>query len=328
MAFLSSPLCSAAILCICFVLPAFAGLQGLQHKPKHDGSLNFLVIGDWGRNGLYNQSMVAIQMGKLGDKLDIDFVVSTGDNFYDSGIRGVNDPTFVLSFTNIYTAKSLRRKWYSVLGNHDYRGNALAQLSPILRKIDRRWFCQRAFMLNAGVAEFFFIDTTPFISDYFNNTNHHYDWRGVFPRQNYLKNNLKDLEEALVKSTARWKIVVGHHAIRSIGHHGDSPELVKYLVPMLKANNVDMYLNGHDHCLQHISSVDSPLLYVTSGAGSKAWRGDVKETHSDVVKFFYDGQGFMSVQMTENDADFAFYDVFGDKIHHWKVSKSAMHSSV
>jgi len=37
-----------------------------------------------------------------------------------------------------------------------------------------------------------------------------------------------------VKSSARWKIVVGHHAIRSIGHHGDSVELKRLLVPLLK----------------------------------------------------------------------------------------------
>jgi len=65
-------------------------------------------------------------------------------------------------------------------------------------------------------------------------------------------------------------------------------------------------------------------LYLTSGAGSKAWRGDVKESHSD-VKFFYDGQGFMSVQMTETDTNFAFYNVFGDRLHHWKVTKPMMH---
>ena len=41
--------------------------------------------------------------------------------------------------------------FWTVLGNHDYRGNALAQLSPILRRIDRRWFCQRSFILNAGI---------------------------------------------------------------------------------------------------------------------------------------------------------------------------------
>lgn len=38
----------------------------------------------------------------------------------------------------------------AVLGNHDYRGDVDAQLSPVLRKIDRRWFCLRSFILNAG----------------------------------------------------------------------------------------------------------------------------------------------------------------------------------
>jgi len=58
----SPPLHSATILCIYFVLPAFAELQRLQHQPKHDGSLNFLVVGDWGRKGKYNQSLVATQV--------------------------------------------------------------------------------------------------------------------------------------------------------------------------------------------------------------------------------------------------------------------------
>jgi hypothetical protein len=39
---------------------------------------------------------------------------------------------------------------FSVLGNHDYRGNALAQLSPVLRKIDDRFICMRSFIVNTG----------------------------------------------------------------------------------------------------------------------------------------------------------------------------------
>ena len=84
---------------------------------------------------------------------------------------------------------------------------------------------------------------------------------------------------ALKDSTAKWKIVVGHHPVRSIGHHGDTKELIRQLLPILEVihlgqyifycilykkilviklnlqeNNVDMYINGHDHCLEHISS--------------------------------------------------------------------------
>lgn len=42
---------------------------------------------------------------------------------------------------------------------------------------------------------------------------------------------------ALRESTAKWKIVVGHHAIRSIGHHGDTQELIQQLLPILQVTN-------------------------------------------------------------------------------------------
>lgn len=51
-------------------------------------------------------------MGEIGAKLNIDFVISTGDNFYSRGLTSVNDPAFVESFTEIYTAKSLQKQWY------------------------------------------------------------------------------------------------------------------------------------------------------------------------------------------------------------------------
>ncbi|XWS50873.1 hypothetical protein CRYUN_Cryun12cG0127000 [Craigia yunnanensis] len=60
------------------------------------------------------------------------------------------DPEFKDSFTKIYTANSLQKEWYIVLGNHDYKGDVQAQLSPILRKIDSRWLCQRSFIVGIG----------------------------------------------------------------------------------------------------------------------------------------------------------------------------------
>ena len=105
------------------------------------------------------------------------------------------------------------------------------------------------------------MDTTPFVDVYFIDPEDCiYDWRGIYPRQTYLANLLKvimysvlnlklyalfvynlaniglnkDLELALRESNANWKIVVGHHAIRSVSHHGDTPELIDQLLPMLE----------------------------------------------------------------------------------------------
>ncbi|KAM3753349.1 hypothetical protein ACB098_03G087500 [Castanea mollissima] len=310
-----------AILSLCLVT-SLAEFQRLVQPTKADGSLSFLVVGDWGRRGGYNQSQVAHQMGIIGDKLDIDFVISTGDNFYEDGLTGVDDPAFDESFSNIYTAPSLQKQWYTVLGNHDYRGDVLAQLSPILRKLDSRWLCLRSFIVDAEIVEFFFVDTTPFSDKYFTNPKDDvYDWRGVLPRDQYLSNLLKELDLALKESTAKWKIVVGHHTIRSAGTHGNTVELVAQLLPILRANNVDFYINGHDHCLEHISSPDSALQFLTSGGGSKAWKGDIDWWNPKEMKFYYDGQGFMSVQITQAGVDIAFYDVAGRVLHKWGTNK-------
>ena len=65
----------------------------------------------------------------------------------------------------------------------------------------------------------------------------------------------------------------------------------------------------------------SGIHFLTSGGGSKAWRGDVKPWNPEELKLYYDGQGFMSVQITEIKADIVFYDVFGKALHTWSISK-------
>ncbi|KAF5934274.1 hypothetical protein HYC85_030445 [Camellia sinensis] len=67
------------VLCL-LVSICSAELQRFEHPPsKGDGS-----------------------MGVVGEKLGIDFVVSTGDNFYDNGMTGENDAAFEESFTGLH----------------------------------------------------------------------------------------------------------------------------------------------------------------------------------------------------------------------------------
>ncbi|MFV8441952.1 hypothetical protein [Flavobacterium sp. LB2P44] len=51
-----------------------------------DGSLNFIVVGDFGRNGYYYQKEVANQMGKAAMTLGSKFTLTMGDNFYPNGV--------------------------------------------------------------------------------------------------------------------------------------------------------------------------------------------------------------------------------------------------
>ncbi|MCO5590634.1 hypothetical protein L7F22_044605 [Adiantum nelumboides] len=294
-------------------------------------SLNFLVVGDWGRHGLYNQSLVATQMGKVGQDFGIEFVVSVGDNFYNSGLTGVNDSAFTESFTDIYTASSLQTLWYAVLGNHDYRGDTLAQLSAEIAQRDPRWVCRRQFQLSFPLCnetdarhngacnetvDMFFFDTTPFVDLYWENTTtKHYDWRGLAPRAEQLQSQLQDLDLNLQASNATWKIVLGHHTMRSIGNHGDTSELIEQLLPILEKYEVDMYVNGHDHILQHIKCDDSPIHFFTSGGGSKSYAGLQSYGNDDGVQFVHDGQGFLSISIAAMSAVLTFYDVYGAALY-------------
>jgi hypothetical protein len=69
----------------------------------------------------------------------------------------------------------------------------------------------------------------------------------------------------------------------------------------------------HKHC--------SGIQFFTSGGGSKAWRGDIRPWNAAELKLYHDGQGFMSVQINETNADVVFYDVFGKVLHTWSISK-------
>lgn len=51
----------AIALDLCFFYTS-AELERFDHPAKSDGSLSFLVVGDWGRRGAFNQSQVASQV--------------------------------------------------------------------------------------------------------------------------------------------------------------------------------------------------------------------------------------------------------------------------
>ena len=65
----------------------------------------------------------------------------------------------------------------------------------------------------------------------------------------------------------------------------------------------------------------SQIQFLTSGGGSRAWKGDVKQWDPEELKLYYEGQGFMSVEMTKKEAKQVFYDVFGNVLHKWSHSK-------
>jgi tartrate-resistant acid phosphatase type 5 len=230
---------------------------------------NFLVVGDWGRDGNAHQREVAVQMGRAAQSLASQCVFSVGDNFYEDGVHATSDPLWRSSFEAIYSAPSLQVPWYVALGNHDYRGSPQAQID--YATISQRWRMPSRYYKVSGSQiaaphlEVFVIDTSPLVHKYRKDV-HSAIAANVVGQD--VPAQLRWLDEQLSRSTAPWRLVLGHHTIYSGGSgHGDTSETTELIEPLLRRHGVQAYINGHDHDLQHIrrGGVD----YLCCGAGSE-----------------------------------------------------------
>lgn len=259
-------------------------------------ALNFCVIGDWGRNGQYYQKEVATALGAGMVGIDGKFIISTGDNFYPKGVKSVTDPLFASSFENIYTAQSTQEDWFVVLGNHDYKENPDAQIA--YSKISRRWkmparyysFIQKAD--DGATVEFFCLDTNPFQSDYYKEEDY-----GPKVKKCDTAAQKKWLIQQLQKSTATWKIVVGHHPLYSAGKRmGKTGDMEKQFADIFNKYNVDAYFCGHEHHLEHDKTENNYFHHFISGAGSEAR----PVNSASYAKYVAAEHGFMSVAISNN----------------------------
>jgi tartrate-resistant acid phosphatase type 5 len=206
-------------------------------------ALRVLAFGDAG-TGSSDQYEVAETMRRVCQKKPCDMAVMLGDNFYENGVINISDNQFLIKFEKPYGPLGITI--YPISGNHDGRGNIESQVGYSNRSTYWK-MPHQYYEYTVGSVHFFAID-----SNTFSNNSAQREW---------LANSLKN-------STAKWKIVYGHHPIRSGGKHGDSPELIENLEPLL-CQYADMYLAGHDHDLQYLKS-DCGLPLVVSGAAAKS----------------------------------------------------------
>ncbi|WP_207535928.1 purple acid phosphatase family protein [Desertivirga arenae] len=268
---------------------------------KEPLALNFIAMGDWGRNGDDHQKEVARQMGKTARDVKAQFVVATGDNFYPSGVISKTDPLFKYSFEDIYTDFSLQWDWYVILGNHDYKSNPDAQVE--YSSISRRWkmparYYSKTFNINNDPSQkvlMVFIDTNPLIPEFYKNAEYGPNVKG----QDTTKQK-RWLEKTLQSAGAdiKWKIVVGHHPMFTGGSRTegyDTKAIRNSLKPVLDKYGVDVYLTGHEHSLQYIKPPGTTHHFI-SGAASEATSARLID-HS---KFSASDYGFMLFSVTSN----------------------------
>jgi len=291
----------------------------LARATAADRPFSFLVVGDWGRDGAQHQRDVAEAMGRAGAESDARFILSVGDNFYENGVQSASDPQWRTSFEAIYTAPSLQIPWFVALGNHDYRGNPQAQLDYAARsprwKMPRRYYQVSGAMMGAPEIELFVIDTSPLVQ--------RYREKVEAPIAHNVATQDGDkqlawLDGALAASSAPIKLVVGHHTLRSGGSgHGETPEIVQHVLPLLRQHGVTAYINGHDHDLQHIRA--DGLDYLCCGAGSEVR----PVTAVQGTQFCISRSGFALVKLAAGQIGVEFRDYAGENLYAAALGRKA-----
>lgn len=101
-----------------------------------DTALDFIVMGDTGKASDRRARSIAALSAAVADK-PLSFALLLGDNFYQRGINSVDDIRWASDFEKLFNEAEFNIPFYSILGNHDYRGNVQAQID--YSQDSRRW---------------------------------------------------------------------------------------------------------------------------------------------------------------------------------------------
>ena len=226
--FFSALLLMGAIVSVSSCKPTTDSTSSLPAEVEDN--FNFIVANDLGRNGYYDQKIIAEQMG---------------------------DPELMLD-------------WYPVLGNHEYRGNTQAVLdySGVSRRwcMPARYYDKSFEVGDSSSLKVVFIDTAPLIDKYHKESEESY--RDVAAQD--MEAQLHWIDSVLNASHETWKIVIGHHPVyaQTPKDEIERENLQQRLDPLLRKYDVDMYIAGHIHNFQHIKVSGSDVDYVVNSSAS------------------------------------------------------------
>lgn len=295
-----------------FTVSAFVLAFGTYAQTElKKGDINLIVVSDLGRNGYYEQKDVAQTMGKVAENIGPDAVLALGDTHHYGGVQSVSDPLWMTNYELIYSNPELMVNWYTICGNHEYRGNTQAVID--YSGISRRWkmpakYYTKTFDDHGTSVRVVFIDTTPLIDKYRKKADTYPD--AVLQD---VEAQLKWLDKTLSDAGEDWIVVVGHHPIYADTDKPDSErsDMQKRVDTILRKHNVDMYICGHIHNFQHIRMPESKIDYVVNTSGSLTRTPN--KTAGTV--FCSDEPGFSVLTADKHSLNLNMLDKSGKTIH-------------
>jgi tartrate-resistant acid phosphatase type 5 len=260
----------------------------IELEQKVEDSAEFLFLGDNG-SGLPDQYKVAQAMERYCLTHNLSAVFMVGDNFYPVGVKNTTDPQWQNKFRDPYEKPCLGKiPFYPTLGNHDYKGQAAAQIA--YSHTQNLWrMPHRFYSVQFGdLAKVIAIDTN--ILDVCGSPAHCV---------------IDFLFKALKEKSIPNRIVFGHHPSSSSSmKYG--PTLVGRVLRRLLCDTGATYISGHSHHLEHRQDLACSLdLFISGGGGAALYevrKGDPQSL------FAQSAHGFLSLRVTKTDRVFTFYD--------------------
>ncbi len=253
--------------------------------------------------------------------VQIDFILSVGDNFYPAGVNGVLEP-FAADFTSseflmwerVFLKHSqLRVPWYAVLGNHDYIGQWQAQIAFTNSKRNPHhglWrMPDRNYVVENDIVSIIAFDANAC----------QYAVRRAKPDVcQVLEKDKAWLMEAIqqCKNRSRWVVLMQHHPFYTNGRgHFKEAQCLRLskesggLDLERHISGVDVVIAGHEHMM--MAKCVGEILHVSSGASveSTFYKGGRKEADMDWKQ--EDVTGFLSFEASEDELKINFVNSVG-----------------
>lgn len=269
-------------------------------------------------------SAVGLAMAELCETRSCEFAIQLGDNIYPDGADandGKDDQKrmddLILKPLLPLIENNEELIIYSALGNHDWKSSrkGVALQTQWMKEqpnfhLDEKGYYQYKVGEKGSDVEFFVLDTNMLLSaqpiyeiplnpdgSEMELEQAKAEKRGELefaePHENPVKGEdiiqLAWLKNRLETSTAKWKIVYGHHILWSIGgsKYSEGHVLRQLILPTL-CENADAYIAGHEHDLELLTDDCSkyghadkpPLPLIISGAASK-----MRGTHRNFANY-------------------------------------------
>ncbi len=251
--------------------------------------VRFAAFGDYGNRG------GAAAVAQLVDSMNVDFIITTGDNVYGSESIdrqiGSKYSEYIGNYDGAFGVGSVTNRFFPSIGNHEYNGEGggvPAYLNYFTLPGNERYYD-----FVKGPVHFFALNSNPEEPDGRSSTGEQADW----------------LRAGLSASTSPYKIVFFHHAPYSSGDKHGSSETLRWPFEEWGATAV---LSGHEHGYERLLRDDNGdgifLPYFVTALGGASAYGFGTPIEGSKVRY-NDDFGAMLIQASEESITFEFWAV-------------------